>query len=191
MTAKDIQKVLKSGQFLSQPEYTIENLYVFDWESDILFKTKAGYYYEVEIKISKADFKADFKKKKKHIALKYKQYSHTLDLTPNYFYYCVPEELVDSVKDLVPEYAGLLCIEQGARNGWKYVHWIKEAPLLHKEKWTDEQLNLSKVFYYNYRTYKDRYDQGSASMIESLRNEIAAVKSEFKAVTGFDYEECL
>lgn len=35
-------------------------------ESDFLLKTKSGYWYEAEIKISFSDFKADFKKKEKH-----------------------------------------------------------------------------------------------------------------------------
>lgn len=43
---------------------------MFDWESDKLLETKSGYIYEFEIKISKGDFKNDFKHKKdKHIIL--------------------------------------------------------------------------------------------------------------------------
>lgn len=56
-----IQKRLLSG-WKSTHQYVMENLYVFDWESDFLLKTKSGYWYEAEIKISLSDFKADFKK---------------------------------------------------------------------------------------------------------------------------------
>ena len=55
----------------SNPKYIVENLYVFDWESDMLIKTRSGYWYEVECKISFADFKNDFKHKwQKHELLK-------------------------------------------------------------------------------------------------------------------------
>ena len=51
-------------------KYDLDGLYVFDWESDKLLETRSGYIYEFEIKISKADFKNDFKhKKEKHIIL--------------------------------------------------------------------------------------------------------------------------
>ena len=55
----------------SNPKYIVENLYVFDWESDMLIKTRSGYWYEVDCKISLADFKNDFKHKwQKHELLK-------------------------------------------------------------------------------------------------------------------------
>lgn len=51
-------------------KYDLDGLYVFDWESDKLLETRSGYIYEFEIKISKADFKNDFKHKvDKHIIL--------------------------------------------------------------------------------------------------------------------------
>lgn len=55
----------------SSHTYIVENLYVFDWESDMLIKTRSGYWYEVECKISLADFKNDFSHKwQKHELLK-------------------------------------------------------------------------------------------------------------------------
>jgi hypothetical protein len=51
-------------------KYDIDGLYIFDWESDKLIETRSGLIYEFEIKVSKADFKNDFKHKKdKHIIL--------------------------------------------------------------------------------------------------------------------------
>jgi hypothetical protein len=40
------------------------NSYVFDWESDLFSVTKSGNVYEVEMKISKADYRKDFEKEK-------------------------------------------------------------------------------------------------------------------------------
>lgn len=130
--------------------------------------SKSGYTYEFEIKISRSDFKADFKKVEKHTLLGMKEnfkvipghywegrrYSpaHTdvriLDrrkLTPNRFYYVTPKGLL-TVSD-IPEYAGLLEIEG------KKVRITKTAPLLHKEKQDLTQTLLQK-FYWAYRNLK-------------------------------------
>lgn len=66
-------------------KYDIDGLYVFDWESDKLLETRSGYIYEFEIKISKADFKNDFKhKKEKHIILEGAEKYHDKYL-PKYY----------------------------------------------------------------------------------------------------------
>ena len=64
MTEKTIQHRL--SDFIASPRFRLKNLYVFGWESDLLLLTSAGYFYEIEIKISKSDFKADKKKTLKH-----------------------------------------------------------------------------------------------------------------------------
>ena len=96
------QKVLRYG-FLSPNsiKYVMENLTVYKWESDTLLVTKSGYAYEIEIKISRADFKNDFKhKEKKHFFLEGKGMKDALGREyddrwrPNYFYYAVPEGLI-------------------------------------------------------------------------------------------------
>jgi len=47
-------------------EYVLTNSFIFDWESDYFAVSKSGYLYEIEVKHSKADFVADFKKVAKH-----------------------------------------------------------------------------------------------------------------------------
>lgn len=65
-----IQDALNHFFAYSSVKYNVDGLYIFDWESDKLLETRSGYIYEFEIKISKADFKNDFKHKKdKHIIL--------------------------------------------------------------------------------------------------------------------------
>ena len=65
-----IQNALNHFFAYGSVKYNIDGLYVFDWESDKLLETKSGYIYEFEVKISRADFKNDFKHKKdKHIIL--------------------------------------------------------------------------------------------------------------------------
>jgi hypothetical protein len=140
LTEKDIQENLRF--FFSQPRYKLDNLYVFGWESDCLLLTKSGYWYEFEIKISRSDFKNDFKNKvEKHQVLESKE-----DLRkPNYFFYVVPEGLITA--DEVPPYAGLIYIDL-----WKKRTIIKNAPILHKVKHSPEDLKLADKFYYNMKS---------------------------------------
>ena len=50
-------------------KYIIFNAYLFDWESDYFSVSESGYVYEVEIKLTKSDFKKDFNKEGKHLLL--------------------------------------------------------------------------------------------------------------------------
>lgn len=82
LTEQKIQRVL--NKFMPSPKYNVEGLFVFRWESDKLMWTKAGYIYEFEIKISRADYKNDFKHKiEKHLLLnsKLKEPSEQLQQT--------------------------------------------------------------------------------------------------------------
>src|SRR5574344_2298284 len=97
-----------SGQFLSSPKYLLNNLYIYQWESDYLGITKSDYAYEIEVKISVQDFKNDFKNKKdKHLLLENCR-SKQNPPCPNYFYYATPIDLI-KVEDL-PDYAGLIYV---------------------------------------------------------------------------------
>lgn len=62
MTEKLIQKALL--QNFASHEYKFANAFYFGNESDFLSFLPSGFCYEVEIKISRSDFKADFKKQK-------------------------------------------------------------------------------------------------------------------------------
>lgn len=136
----------------SATRYLMNNLYVFSnsWESDYLSLTNSGYFYEGEVKISKSDFKADFKKEQKHLILEnaFKSESTISKLCPHYFFYAVPEGLIDVSE--VPEYAGLIYMTEC----YPYYEWVKKAPLLHKVKYDDSVLNLQDKFYYNMINWK-------------------------------------
>jgi len=100
-------------------------LYRYAWEADVLKVTKAGYFYEYEIKVTHRDFIADMKKVAKHSHLNMR-----LKLMPNRFCYVCPPGLIN--KDEVPEYAGLIWISGSG------VTEQKKIPLLHKTKVTDK-----------------------------------------------------
>lgn len=171
MTAKDIDKALRQ-HFENNSRYMVSNVYAFDHnylETDFLVVKESGYILDLEIKVSLSDFKADFKKKKheilqngfivsegskarkeKDILVWYKKGDTILIDRPNRFYFCVPETLLEKVKNLLPDYAGLFYVtEFGA------VKKYKEAKLLHKDKRLKEiESILCRKFYYSYLEQK-------------------------------------
>ncbi len=75
----------------------------FNHECDLLVLTRSGYAYEVEIKTSRADLKADLKKKNGHYSPKIRK-----------LYFAIPENLKPHI-DLIPERAGILMVMQGGK----------------------------------------------------------------------------
>ena len=102
-------------------------------ECDVISVSKSDYIYEYEVKISRSDFKADFKKDKHKLmteGLGYKENKGDVwYLTSNYFYFVVPTNLISI--DEVPEYAGLMYMNEDLQ-----FEVIKKAPLIHKIKAT-------------------------------------------------------
>ena len=148
-TEEIIQNIL-SLHFMSDSniKYKAENLWIYTWESDFWLMTKSNLCYEFEIKISKTDFKNEFKHKiEKHSLLENKNEEL---IKPNYFYFAVPENLI-SIED-IPEYAGLIYIT----DIFPYYEIIKSAPKLTDNKQDENTLNLIGKFYYNYRDWKHK-----------------------------------
>lgn len=130
----------KLVNFRSTPRFVLQNLYVFGWESDILFLSKSGFWTEIEIKVSRSDFKADLKNKsEKHQLL---SATHN-KLKPNQFFYAAPQGLIHP--DEVPDYAGLLTVSEH----YFGVDIQKPAPWLHRHKIDPNELNLTDKFYFN------------------------------------------
>ena len=126
------QQMLKilNRDLLSNPMYVINNLHIYDWESDFLAITRSLYAYEVEVKMSKQDFFNDFKKDKKHKVLKdgIIKVGGVISYPPNYFYYACPPNMIDVSE--VPSYAGLIYVDVSKNR--KNV--VKVAPLIHRQK---------------------------------------------------------
>jgi len=184
---KKIQSLLE-GRFCSgNIKYTVSNLYLFrhDWETDFLVvQRSSGYCYEIEIKISRADFFNDFKKVDKHSILKdglymKQKYRYQIDpetgkrksekyfspekwdYRPNKFYYCVPEGLV-KVEE-VPNYAGLMYVTPSG------IVTKKEPKFIHKEKLKLHDKLCDKFYFY----WKD--SEKEIALLES-RNKITENK---------------
>lgn len=151
----------------------IPNFFYGSNECDLFRITHSDFVFEYEIKVSRADFFADFKKEgrdcKKHEALQ----KGIGDNCPNRFFYVVPHDLV-SVNE-VPKYAGLLYY-----TGSRWFDLKKNAPLIHKRKVSFE------IYRDVCRTLSSR-DQGHRKRIAEIRNtdfdkEMARMQREVDAI---------
>lgn len=102
----------------------LPNFYYGSNECDVFRLTESGFVIEYEIKVSRSDFFADFKKKAKHENLKSPK-----ENCPNRFFYVTPEDLIK--KEEVPSYAGLIYCNK------YHAVTVKNAKLLHREQFTD------------------------------------------------------
>ena len=152
LNASEMQIAFYSHTF-QRYEILAPNIYVGNnGEMDLLGLRRSGYIDEIEIKISRSDFLADFKKTT-HVKSEYKciinerhQYSGYRRVTKhsaikngetscNYYYFLLPVEL--SEKCEIPEYAGLyVCYTDNA--GGLRVEEKKRAPLIHRRKISDK-----------------------------------------------------
>ena len=145
ITSKDIVKSLRL-LFINH-KYLINNAYIFEWESDFFSVSESGYVYEIEIKVTRGDFKDDFNKTSKHQLLESKNPEIFLK-KPNKFFYAAPKGLLKTVE--IPEYAGL--IELPSKEEMPVI--TKNAPFLHRE---NSLIGLKDVlldkFYNRYRDF--------------------------------------
>lgn len=170
-TAKSIIDLL-GVRFSKGTRFKIANAYIFhDWETDyFVVQYESEYCYDIEVKISRADFFADFKKINKHSILSegtYKRHSYqpvlddmgnrvkdaggyteytesyttaVCNFRPNKFYYCVPEGLIKPSE--VPEYAGLMYARRSD------IYTVKEAKFIHKKKLKFDAKLCDKMYSY-------------------------------------------
>ena len=110
------QQMLKilNRDLLSNPMYVINNLHIYDWESDFLAITRSLYAYEVEVKMSKQDFFNDFKKDKKHKVLK----DGIIKVGPNWRVWVIPVAEMQGFHTFVSK--NPICFSDGSMS--KYAH---------------------------------------------------------------------
>lgn len=141
----------RSGARIMLPNYTPIGWY----ECDLYIVTNRYYAIEYEIKLSLADFKADSRKRDKHVRLA----QRTGSTTPTRFFYAVPAMLV-SPRD-VPDYAGLVYFrwsakEPGRRLVAPLCTVIRQAPRLNDHKRTDKTINVMRRTSY-WRFWHERF----------------------------------
>lgn len=139
MTEKKIQGFMFVWLQGKAHELIVPNCGVFGWEADLVSATQRGYGHEYEIKISKADFKADKKKRawsSKGKGSKAQALKNPVKYNPgpSYFWYAVPKGLIK--KSEVPSHAGLIYVGKKGK-----IEIIKKAPKLHSLKISTRQIN--------------------------------------------------
>ena len=144
LSSSDITESLRQKFYTHK--YQINNVFIYNWESDFFTISELDYAFEFEIKVTKGDFKDDFNKVDKHTLLESRDSSYFLKM-PNKFYYAAPKNLLPT--SIIPEYAGL--IEVDPVDGIANI--VKEAPYLHKEK---QLKNLTEVLLCK---FYDRYQK--------------------------------
>ncbi len=135
-TEESITTILRS-HYNQGYTYRLNNIFIYgnDWESDFFCVDDEGYASEFEIKISRADFKGDFKKYKH---LLFRKMNKRGLLMPNKFYYVVPDGMVSP--DDIPRYAGLIYVVGS------HLKVVRRAPYLHKEKRDYRRIIAPKVY---------------------------------------------
>lgn len=147
---KLIMSVRKGGN-----EVVIPNFYVGRWEMDLFRLLPSGFLSEYEIKISRADFRNDFKKQISDRKFNRETFSveetnvrtkHDIisagDYPANKFYFVVPEGLVKPEE--VPEKYGLIYYVEE----WDTFREIRPARFIHKEKRAPDLEQICKALSY-------------------------------------------
>lgn len=110
-TARELQVAAAYWCWHSAARLVVPNVFLYGWESDLLAITRAGYVWELEIKVSRADFQADMRKRvgnRRHGSHKHDLLSGAAAkrVGPKRFFFVVPRGLV--TVDEVPSHCGLI-----------------------------------------------------------------------------------
>ena len=138
-----IQNLLFERLTEKQHQFIFPNVRIAFWEADLISVTRAGYLHEYEIKISRSDYKADFKKLSKHQWLgnvRLRESDRVAMSIPAFFWYVAPEGVIQCV----PSYAGLIEVDWRPNNRYAQtgLQEIVSAPRLHSTKISRDQKNL-------------------------------------------------
>lgn len=146
MNELEIQLKLFWDLWQRSHKIVVPNIFLFNWESDMISITPRGYIYEYEIKCSKPDFKADFKKQK-HQLLSGGGMQYDLQgrvnvtnivrksiMIPSRFFYVFPPGLIDYAD--VPQYAGIITINR------YNIEWVRSGPKISQNKATESQYKV-------------------------------------------------
>lgn len=117
--------------------YMLEEIDIAGHREDIVYVSTANYLTVCEVKVTLADWKADFKKTKWK-----KGFSPYI----KNFFFVVPEHLIEKMPDETPDHIGIIGIKSYNGNDWPYVYRPAKA-FKNAEKVTQKMLNR---WFYNY-----------------------------------------
>jgi hypothetical protein len=174
MDSKQLSQYLQAFFYENHPYQTLNFGRCGYHEADVFLINKNNMRVkEIEVKISLSDFKADFKKTGKHRMLKERKNGPHAFIASQFYYAC-PNGLIDI--SLVPGYAGLIYVEDNGN-----VNYIKDAPVLHKDKVNEktllgvlENLTAHRIFGCQWMTYQNRLANQRWEEIERERKKRTA-----------------
>lgn len=156
LTVKQIQYALRySGIWNPRADLMVPNVSwgLLDYEADFIVMTPNGYLTEIEIKRSWEDFKADFKKDHKHD-----------DERIYHFYYCIPENIFDKVKDYLDSLythplnkPAILTYNEGGnitRQNYGYTGAMRNKKC--RKLFLEEQFKLAKLAAFRYWSIEEK-----------------------------------
>ena len=152
-------------------DIVIPNYFVGWYEMDVFKLMQSLFIVEYEIKISRSDFFADFKKDlgAKHVQMQKGR------CECNRFYFVVPQNMIRVHE--VPSYAGLIYW-----NG-RCFYTVKNAPLLHKRKQPESiYISLAKKLSFRSQLMEQKY---RAEVKKRLQKEKEASKTDTSTVLSF------
>lgn len=199
------KKVYESArEFVYNHDYKLENVFVHAWEADVFSVTASGYSYEIEVKVSRSDFFADFKKPKHHF---FKTFNKTHGIQRNGESWITnhrDEVKFPDLKDFRIRYSNINAVEYNHTNapnkfyyivpvGMVEVHEIpkyagliyamdygspriiKQAPYIHKDKFDHKKMLFDKYFWKSVNQEKEIHQL--KMQIESLRENNTQTKT--------------
>ena len=150
-----------------EKELVLTNHFHSDWEADILIINKDGFSHELEIKLSKADFKNDFKKKYQNQKTQEKFLKHDKiscgDYLCNQFSFLLPQGMIDATE--IPKHCGIIEFDHNP-DSWETVFYeIRKPAIVHDRLFwdlVDKDLMLKMIarnFYYKKLESKGRFEE--------------------------------
>lgn len=118
-------------------EIVLTNFFHSDWEADILSINNEGFSHEIEIKLSKSDFKNDFKKKYTNQKTGEKFLKHDKigcgDYICNSFSFLLPMGMIDH--KTIPEHCGIIEFYHDDDNWETTFYKIREPKKIHNDSY--------------------------------------------------------
>lgn len=131
-------------------EIVLTNYFHADWEADLLVIDKNGFSHEIEIKLSKSDFKNDFKKSfvNPHTGEKFLKHDKICcgDYVCNQFSFLIPMGMIPH--DQIPDYCGIIEFYHDADNWETQFYQIRNPKMIHKDQYwklVDKDLFIRKL----------------------------------------------
>ena len=158
MKTKDLEKAI-ADYFDYRINLIVPNVswgFFYSHEADIVVLTKAGYLYEVELKVSRSDMKADLKKRHRGDEDSFRQQWENKKL--KYLYYAFPNDLLNLALEILPLHVGLLSVTQGQNHHRAIVTEARKPKVLNNYKLTaDEKYQLARLGCIKVWKYKKAY----------------------------------